>query len=83
MHELPVADERCSVAESRVLELSKVCRNFEIDPVVTALVDIDLVVERGDWLAITGPSGSGKSTLLNIIGCLDQPSAGSFRFRRD
>jgi putative ABC transport system permease protein len=80
LHQLPIADERCAVAESRVLELSKVCKSFDFDPVVTALVDIDLVVNRGDWLAITGPSGSGKSTLLNIIGCLDQPSSGSFRF---
>jgi macrolide transport system ATP-binding/permease protein len=80
LHQLPIADERCSVAESRVLELSKVCKSFDFDPVVTALVDIDLVVNRGDWLAITGPSGSGKSTLLNIIGCLDQPTSGSFRF---
>jgi macrolide transport system ATP-binding/permease protein len=80
LHQLPIADERCSVAESRVLELSKICKSFDFDPVVTALVDIDLVVNRGDWLAITGPSGSGKSTLLNIIGCLDQPSSGSFRF---
>jgi macrolide transport system ATP-binding/permease protein len=80
LHQLPIADERCSVAESRVLELSKVCKSFGFDPVVTALVDIDLIVNRGDWLAITGPSGSGKSTLLNIIGCLDQPSSGSFRF---
>jgi macrolide transport system ATP-binding/permease protein len=80
LHQLPLADERCSVATSRVLELSKVCKDFEIDPVVTALVDIDLVLDRGDWLAITGPSGSGKSTLLNIIGCLDRPTSGSFRF---
>jgi macrolide transport system ATP-binding/permease protein len=80
LHQLPIADERCSVAESRVLELSKVCKSFDFDPVVTALVDVDLVVNRGDWLAITGPSGSGKSTLLNIIGCLDRPSSGSFRF---
>jgi macrolide transport system ATP-binding/permease protein len=75
-----MADERCSVAESSVLEFSKVCKSFDFDPVVTALVDIDLIVNRGDWLAITGPSGSGKSTLLNIIGCLDQPTSGSFRF---
>ena len=67
-------------AAGRVLELSKICRNFDIDPVVTALVDIDLVLDRGDWVSITGPSGCGKSTLLNVIGCLDQPTSGSYLF---
>jgi putative ABC transport system permease protein len=80
LHQLPLADERCSVAASRVLELGKICKNFEIDPVVTALVDVDLMLDRGDWLSISGPSGSGKSTLLNIIGCLDQPTSGVYRF---
>ena len=68
------------VGPDRVLALSKIGRQFGEDPVVTALVDIDLALDRGDWLSITGPSGSGKSTLLNIIGCLDQPSSGSYRF---
>lgn len=80
LHPLALADERCSVAASRVLELRKICKNFDIDPVVTALVDVDLVLDRGDWLSISGPSGSGKSTLLNIIGCLDQPTSGVYRF---
>ena len=61
-----------------VFELRKVCRQFGVDPAVHALVDIDLQLWRGDWLAITGPSGAGKSTLLNIIGCLDQASSGSY-----
>ena len=63
-----------------IVELSGIGRRFGADPPVDALVDIDLTVERGDWLAITGPSGSGKSTLLNVIGCLDQLTAGSYRF---
>ncbi len=63
-----------------VLELSKVGRRFGTDPAVDALVDVDLVLERGEWLSITGPSGAGKSTLLNVIGCLDRPTSGSYFF---
>jgi len=45
---------------------------------VRALQGIDLDVGRGDMVAITGASGSGKSTLLNLLGCLDQPTAGTY-----
>jgi macrolide transport system ATP-binding/permease protein len=62
----------------RVLELHKVSKQFGSEPAVHALVDVDLSLDRGDWLAITGPSGAGKSTLLNIIGCLDHPTSGSY-----
>ncbi len=47
---------------------------------VTAVDHLDLSVEAGDFLAITGPSGSGKSTLLGILGLLEEPSAGEYRF---
>ena len=63
---------------AKVLELRKIGRSFGSDPVVEALVDIDLTLERGDWLSITGPSGAGKSTLLNIIGCLDRATSGAY-----
>ena len=45
---------------------------------ISAVSGIDLQINRGDFLAITGPSGSGKSTLLNILGILDNPSKGSY-----
>ena len=60
-----------------VLEIKKVGRQFGSEPVVNALIDIDLRLALGEWLAITGPSGSGKSTLLNIIGSLDRPTSGT------
>ncbi len=63
-----------------VLELNKVGRQFGSEPAVHALVDVDLWLESGEWLAITGPSGAGKSTLLNVIGCLDRPTSGSYFF---
>ncbi|MGE4411169.1 MAG: ABC transporter ATP-binding protein [Sphingomonadales bacterium] len=46
-----------------------------------ALKGIDLDIMQGDFVAVMGPSGSGKSTMMNILGCLDVPSAGTFRFR--
>ncbi len=44
---------------------------------VTALADLDLRIDRGEFTVLAGPSGSGKTTVLNLIGCLDQPTSGS------
>ena len=64
---------------SAVVELDGVSRIFPGSPPVEAVKEASLQVTAGDYVAIVGPSGSGKSTLLHILGCLDTPSAGSYR----
>ncbi|WP_461436669.1 MacB family efflux pump subunit [Marinobacter nauticus] len=64
-----------------LIELHGITRSFgEGELAVPVLKGIDLKIWPGEFVAIMGPSGSGKSTLMNILGCLDQPSAGQYRF---
>ena len=61
-----------------IIELSNVTKAYPLGTTtVHALRGIDLTVNVGDFMSIVGPSGSGKTTLLNIIGCIDQATAGS------
>ena len=64
-----------------MIDLSGVSKTYEKGAsVVRALDDVSLRVDAGSFVAIEGPSGSGKSTLMNVIGLLDRPDTGSYRF---
>lgn len=62
-----------------VIALEGVARTYPGPPAVAALAPTSLVVEQGAFVSIVGPSGSGKSTLLNVLGLLDEPTAGQYR----
>ena len=65
-----------------LIELRRVTKVYgRGDAAVHALAGVDLRIEQGEFVAVMGPSGSGKSTAMNILGCLDTPSSGSYRFR--
>ena len=64
-----------------MIELEGINRNFQVgEETVHALRDVNLKIKAGEYISLMGPSGSGKSTLLNILGLLDQPSSGIYRF---
>lgn len=62
-----------------ILRLTDICKDYDQgkEP-VRVLKNINLSVEKGDYIAIMGPSGSGKTTLMNLIGCLDVPTSGRY-----
>ncbi len=65
-----------------MLVLSDVNRLYRSDEVeTTALRNIDLAIGEGEFVAVMGPSGCGKSTLLNILGTIDRPTSGRYRFK--
>jgi putative ABC transport system ATP-binding protein len=74
----PVSDDD----HRTLLELEGVTKVYGLGQAAfQALRGIDLAIREGEFVAIMGPSGSGKSTMMNILGCLDVPTTGSYRFR--
>lgn len=65
--------------DDAVILTRKLTKNYELGvETIHALRDLDLQINRNEFVAIMGPSGSGKSTLLNLIGCLDTPTSGQY-----
>ena len=65
---------------SVLVELVDVTRSFPGPPEVRALNTVNLRIDEGDYVSISGPSGSGKSTMLNLLGLLDRPTVGEYSF---
>jgi len=70
------------MADNPLLALQGVTKTYGTgDAQMHALAGIDLSINPGEFVAVMGPSGSGKSTCMNILGCLDTPSGGEYRFQ--
>ncbi len=70
--------------QKKLIDLQKVSKEYVMGgEVLQALSAVTLEISGGEYVSILGPSGSGKSTLMNILGCLDQPSAGEYYLHGD
>ena len=62
-----------------LIETRQLVKTYDVgDEGVHALENVSVKIDKSEFVAIMGPSGSGKSTFMNIIGCLDQPTAGDY-----
>jgi len=74
--------ERAAAEGTPLIELAGVTKTYRRGELAAEVLHgIDLAIYPGEFVAIVGASGSGKSTLMNILGCLDRPTSGSYRFR--
>jgi putative ABC transport system ATP-binding protein len=78
-----VADPDPPGSSPALIELVDVSRTFDSSPPVRALRQVNLRVERGEYVGVVGPSGSGKSTFLNVVGLLDRPTGGTYMLDGD
>lgn len=67
-----------------LIELKDISKTYDLGEIkVHALRSTNLIIQRGEYIALIGPSGSGKSTLMNTLGCLDRPTTGSYKLEGD
>lgn len=67
-----------NMEDTVVVRATNVCRDYKVgEMTISVLKSVNMLVKKGEFVAIMGPSGSGKSTLMNMIGCLDRPTCGS------
>ncbi|HTP45789.1 MAG TPA: ABC transporter ATP-binding protein [Casimicrobiaceae bacterium] len=67
------------MAQGTLIRTERLCKQYETAAgPVPVLKEVDLTIQRGEFVAIMGPSGSGKSTFMNILGCLDLPTSGRY-----